>query len=378
MRKEINELKEQNAKTKDELTVQNSELKLQLKQMTAREADLSQQLQRMYQDREQYRRQEKDYLSYEFAREKAEILTQQRILEEEIERLKQENENLKQNPNGIDTGDISFWEVSGDDIQTHGKPIGTGAWGYVARGTYKEHPVAVKCLHQNIVTPATIQLLRREVAVMAKVRHPCLLLFIGVSFSHSSGSPMIITELMECSLRDAYQEPRKLNIKSKMKIMMDIACALHYLHTHKDKILHRDVSSANVLLVDKNKDNNYRGKLSDFGSANFTRFATTSVPGAFVYMAPEVLRDSKSASSNLIPQTSKIDVYSYGILLSEVFAQNPQIPLNMDLVEEFKESIKAHFLFVYQQIEKCICIDPDNRPEIIDVLKVFKSKFPNL
>ena len=268
---------------------------------------------------------------------------------------------------------ISFWEVSHCDIKVN-EHIGTGAWGYVARGLYKEQPVAVKCLHPNIVSPHSLKLLKREVIMMAKIRHPCLLLFIGVSFDHPSGSPMIITEIMDCSLRDAYKRQNMLSGKSKIKIMIDVACALHYLHTHREEIIHRDVSSANVL-IHETANKVYRGKLSDFGSANFARSAVTAGPGALMYMAPEVHRET--LGNTVSHQTTKIDVYSYGILLCEVFASEPQLPFR-DIYLSLLESIRNQFPFMYEQILKCTSHNPDNRPEIIGVLCELRKIFGNI
>ena len=76
-----------------------------------------------------------------------------------------------------------------------------------------------------------------------------------------------------------------------------------------DPIVHRDVSSANVL-VKPNESGGYRAKVSDYGSANFLSKLTTMGPGNASYAAPE--------SMNPRLQSAKMDVYSYGILLLEM------------------------------------------------------------
>ena len=273
---------------------------------------------------------------------------------------------------------ISFWEVSHHDVQLK-EQIDAGGWGYVAKGFYTEQPVAVKCIHSSIVSPHSLELLNREVTMMAKVRHPCLLLFIAACFDHPSGSPMIVTELMECSLRDAYKKEGMLSGtgRSNIRIMIDVACALHYLHTHKEKILHRDVSSANVL-VHQTVENIYRGKLSDFGSANVARVAVTAGPGAEMYTAPEVPREShhllSEDANNVFHQTTKIDVYSYGVLLCEVFASEPQLPFRA-VFSQLLGSVRSQFPFMHDQILKCISQNPEDRPDIIDVLCELRTNF---
>jgi len=119
--------------------------------------------------------------------------------------------------------------------------------------------------------------------------------------------------LLDTSLRKAYEEDL-LQGSSKLSIFRDIASALNYLHLHQQgEIIHRDVSSANVLLEAK-PSNQWKAKLSDFGSAKLAIEAKTTGPGAPAYTAPEVRKEMG------IRQTGKLDVYmySYGVVLGEV------------------------------------------------------------
>ena len=59
-------------------------------------------------------------------------------------------------------------------------------------------------LHPNILSDHYIKLLRHEVGLMAKVRHPHLLLFMAIVFDHPTECPLIITELKAGSLRMLY------------------------------------------------------------------------------------------------------------------------------------------------------------------------------
>ena len=66
--------------------------------------------------------------------------------------------------------------------------------------------------------------------------------FIGAS--NDEGNPLFVTELMEKSLR-ALLEERQLAETERRVISLDVVRAVNYLHK---PIIHRDVSSANVLL----------------------------------------------------------------------------------------------------------------------------------
>ena len=169
-------------------------------------------------------------------------------------------------------GAIELWEVPRDDVHVSNKILGTGGWGYVAEGTFHGQKVAVKCLHRGILSQFTTNHVRREISIMAQVRHPNLVLLIGAVLNADTG-PLIITELLDRTLRSAYEE-HLLEEHCKLPILRDVATALNYLHTHCRPIIHRDVSSSNVLLLAL-RDGNWLAKLSDFGSANLIRTATT-------------------------------------------------------------------------------------------------------
>ena len=205
---------------------------------------------------------------------------------------------------------VKFWEVRREEVEVDmSKMVGTGAWGYVVEGTFRGKQVAVKCLHSLICQPHFLCSIRREIDIMAHVCHLNLVLFIAVVFDSETG-PMIVTELLDTSLRRAY-ELNQLQRSSMPGVFLDAALALNYLHLLGDGIIHRDVSSANVLLELK-PEQQWRAKLSDFGSANLIRDSSTVGPGAIVYSAPEVKSETNS------PQTPKVDIYSYGVLLCEV------------------------------------------------------------
>ena len=206
---------------------------------------------------------------------------------------------------------LDLWELPREDVHISQTLLGTGGWGYVAQGTFRGEKVAVKCLHREILSPQNEGRVRREISIMAQVRHPNLLLLIGAVLTTEGAGPLIVTELLDRSLRSAYQDG-VLEERSKVPILRNVASALTYLHSHRTPIIHRDVSSANVLLEEIKQPIQWKAKLSDFGSANLSHLATTPFEGAAVYSAPEVSTEDRSR------QTAKIDVYSFGVLVCEV------------------------------------------------------------
>jgi ubiquitin thioesterase CYLD len=254
---------------------------------------------------------------------------------------------------------IELWEVPREDVHISNKILGTGGWGYVAEGTFRGQKVAVKCLHRGILSQFTTNHVRREISIMAQVRHPNLVLLIGVVLNADTG-PLIITELLDRTLRSAYED-HALQERCKFPILRDIASALNYLHAHRRPIIHRDVSSSNILLLSL-CNGNWLAKLSDFGSANLIRAATTPAEGAVIYSAPEVSTDQR------IPQTTKVDVYSFGVLICEVtlcrLPPDPKdFPGYLDTLERDADDR------IYQLAKNCTKRNPDERLTMQEVLE---------
>ena len=175
------------------------------------------------------------------------------------------------------------WVIPRDQIQLTDKCLGKGGWGRVIEGKYCGCAVAVKQIHELILSDHNRRLFEREMSIAARCRHPCLLQFIGAT--NDEGSPLFVTELMESSLR-ALLEQQPLSSLEVSVISLDVARALNYLHLKKPSpIIHRDISSANVLLW--RQADQWRGKVSDYGTANVLQQTMTVGPGAMIYSAPE-------------------------------------------------------------------------------------------
>ena len=263
------------------------------------------------------------------------------------------------------TADITPWKVSRGDVKIV-QEIGIGAWGTVARGVCCGQPVAVKWPHQMILNQQTLERLERETQLMTQVRHPNLVRIIAAVFDDESqvlrAPPMIITELLDMNLRQCYERGR-LQGSSRMPIFRDVAYGLHYLHDRQEPIIHRDVSAPNVLLQAL-PAGMWRAKVSDFGSANLARLSKTAGEGAIIYTAPEAFPQT-NPSAPRIPHTTKIDVFSYGILLCEVVtAQLPDPEHYLERLEQVRgQSVPLHDLIV-----SCTEPNPDHRPTIACVI----------
>ena len=261
---------------------------------------------------------------------------------------------------GIVSRGTQTWIIQQDEILLSEKKLGSGAYGYVCEASFRDMKVAAKCLHEVIVSEYNISIFNREMQISSCLCHPNLVQFIGAT---QDENPIILTELMTTPLRKVL-ERNKLENYQIMNISLDVCAALNYLHQFKpDPILHRDVSSANVLL-NPSGPRNWVAKLADFGSANFLHHVSpTSVgPGAFVYAAPE--------SNNPMEHSPAMDVYSFGVLLMEMSLH--QLPSSTTIEREQQaRNIKTPIFKVL--VQKCLQHEKDKRPHILDVIQELKT-----
>ena len=260
--------------------------------------------------------------------------------------------------------DDDSWNVHRDEVKIFDK-IGRGAWGIVSRGEFRNQTVAVKQAYQeHHFEESTIRQMRREIQVMAHVQHPNIVRFIAAVIDDKvySGqdTPLLVIELLDMNLRDAYIRTTDLDVVS---IFQDVAYALHYLHEHQEPIFHRDVSAPNVLLKSLPGDA-FQAKLSDLGSANKVKHAKTATTGAMCYIAPESL-PPKNPHAPMPKPTTKIDVFSYGILLTEVITKT--LPTVENRILLFLE-VQKQWKVMYDLICQCIQENPADRPTMSNIL----------
>lgn len=182
------------------------------------------------------------------------------------------------------------WIIRRDEVTLSENSLGVGAWGKVYEGSFRGCKVAVKQIHELILSPHNRRLFEREMSIASRCRHPHLLQFIGAT--NDDGSPLFVTELLDTDLRNILTQ-RALHQEEIICLALDVSRGLNYLHLNKPfPIMHRDISSSNVLLW--RRDNSWRAKLSDYGAANFMRQYMTENPGARIYAAPEALTSQQS------------------------------------------------------------------------------------
>ena len=196
------------------------------------------------------------------------------------------------------------------------EPLGSGAYGSVYKAKCDHLPCAAKILHPmflNSTDPAvkdTIDRFHQECVLLSSLQHPCLVQFLGEYHDPVRGCTALLMELMDESLTcfldrhdpDSHPVPAHCQID----ICHDVALALHFLHNNG--IIHRDLSSNNILLK-----GDCRAKITDLGVSKLrdAQQRMTQCPGSPIYMPPEAL--------NQLPVYSeKLDCFSFGVLIIQI------------------------------------------------------------
>ncbi|KAJ8763274.1 hypothetical protein K2173_026175 [Erythroxylum novogranatense] len=186
--------------------------------------------------------------------------------------------------------------------------IGRGAGGIVYKGVLSDNRVAaIKLL--NVAVQGEAEFLA-EISTIGKLNHMNLIEILG--YCAEGKQRLLVYEFMEHGSLAENVSSKTLDWKKRFEIALGTARGLAYLHEEcLEWVLHCDVKPQNILL-----DSNYQPKVSDFGLSKLLNrgdrenTSFTGIRGTRGYMAPEWVFN--------LPITSKVDVYSYGIVILEM------------------------------------------------------------
>jgi len=190
------------------------------------------------------------------------------------------------------------------------KLLGTGSFGsvYEAKNTIFQNIVAMKVINKDPNNELDEQEIRNEIDILKKLSHPNIVKIY--EFYISNSHYYIVTEFCRDGELFSYIK-NKYSERQLAVLFYQVFSGLWYLHDNK--ILHRDIKLENIMISQKEKDNEtgeelFWAKIIDFGTAKIfeKNKKEKDVVGSSYYIAPEVLQQNYN---------EKCDTWSVGVIL---------------------------------------------------------------
>ncbi|KAM3345579.1 hypothetical protein ACQJBY_020211 [Aegilops geniculata] len=269
-------------------------------------------------------------------------------------------------------GGEELWSADLSKLQIRAR-FASGRHSRVYSGRYNGREVAIKMVSQPEEDAALAAELERqfasEVALLLRLRHHNILSFVAAC----KKPPVfcIITEYMAGGSLRKYlhqQEPHSVPIELVLKLALDIARGMSYLHSQG--ILHRDLKSENVLLGE-----DMSVKVADFGISCLESQCGSGkgFTGTYRWMAPEMIKEKT--------HTRKVDVYSFGIVLWEILTalvpfseMTPEQAAIAVALKNARPPLPASCpVAMSHLISQCWATNPERRPQFDDIVTVLEG-----
>ena len=272
------------------------------------------------------------------------------------------------------------------------RPLGTGSYGAVCMARCDELLCAAKIVHPSLYLMdgpgaagknVPLEKFHQECRLLYAVKHPNIVQYLGTWREPGTRHLVLLMELCDQSLtrylENLHKDEREVPFRLQVDLCYDVALALVYLH--KNGLIHRDLSSNNVLLT-----RDLRAKITDFGMTRLMHSRLTPLtlcPGTHAYMPPESLNQAPHYSH-------KLDCFSMGVLAIQILtlkfpdpqgerfesipsSESPSGFVLQPIPEEKRRSshislIPASHLFL-PLIRQCLAYKEDNRPSSLQICR---------
>ena len=236
--------------------------------------------------------------------------------------------------------------------------IGSGGMGQVWEAI-QENPkrsIALKILRSGIISTAARERFKFEVEILGRLRHPNIAQIYDAGEMDLEGEviPYFAMEFIAgAQPLDEYCRRKNLDLAEKLKIFAKVCEAVS--HSHQRGIIHRDLKPANILV-----DREGRPKVIDYGVARATDADTRSTVartnvgqliGTLQYMSPEQCNGDPDEID------LRADVYSLGMILFELIAEQPPYDLRRAAIGEAVQIIQNQLPPRLSSFDRAIAYD---------------------
>ncbi|AAF16755.1 F3M18.17 [Arabidopsis thaliana] len=275
--------------------------------------------------------------------------------------------------------------------------LGKGSHGRVYKAVLDDGKLLAAVKRTTITTTVgnnnnNVSQVDNEIEILSRVRHRWMVNLIGYCVDHRRKTKLLVVEYMpNGTLHDQLHSRSSLDSRlsswnRRIKHALQIAIAVHALHTAETQVIHRDIKSCNVLI-----DGDGNARLADFGLAlignvDDERLKYTPPAGTLGYLDPSYL-----APADL---TAKSDVFSFGILLLEIISGREAIDLNYspscivdwavplikrgdyDAICDLKIKNRPYYAVIRKlavMAARCVRSTAKKRPDMLEVVECLKT-----
>ena len=269
------------------------------------------------------------------------------------------------------------------NVTSTGKVIGNGSYGQVIEVHVHGTLCAAKEIHQILIRHDNANHVKRsfqaECVKSSRILHPNIVQVLGIYYPTPRATlPWLVMEMMDTSLKGLIEnrEREGIPLHFKLSILVDVAQGLEFLHAQD--IVHRDLSSNNVLLTKQ-----LVAKIADLGVAKVIEqnkmMTQTQTPGTLHFMPPEALSSKPRYG---LP----VDMFSLACVALHVMSckwpepKDRVLEVEDSLValtevqrrDEYLQSQFCNIPTLRSLIETCLHNKPEKRPKISEVCMAFK------
>jgi serine/threonine protein kinase len=213
----------------------------------------------------------------------------------------------------------------------------------------------------------------KEAGSILSLSHPNIVNYMGCCKDREEDLCLVSEYCSDGNLYNLlHDKSKELTLSTRINILSDIAAALNFLHSQKRPIIYKDLKSCNVLL--EKKGDKLVAKLSEFDISGF--ISSIHCSNNILWSAAEVL---KSQSIGV-----EVDVYSFGILIWELFTReipfeetNDQLYLMGNIIKGARPDLGKLDGQTPEDIivlmKNCWKTNRDERPKFSDITRIINS-----
>lgn len=157
----------------------------------------------------------------------------------------------------------------------------------------------------------------KECKLSSRIRHPNIVRFVGVHFTSGNNArvPYIVIERLHCNLNDLLERHKNIPLEIKLRTLHGIGLGLRYLHTRDPPIIHKDLTSKNILLSE-----GIEVKIADLCTARLVPSSHYTRPSESLDFLPPINESAYDAKK-------EDDIFSFGCIMTHTFARQWPTPL---------------------------------------------------